>query len=105
MKKILLTAMTLLAIVSASAFGMYGRGDGWIDFLVHGNQFRARMDQFGFVLGNGTIKGTFGFKAEGSYWGQILSGQTDNLNFLPSVSGGIGYTSELIGIGLGYSYT
>uniref|UniRef100_UPI003F4BBFCA cell surface protein n=1 Tax=Brachyspira catarrhinii TaxID=2528966 RepID=UPI003F4BBFCA len=105
MKKILLTAMTLLAIVSASAFGMYGRGDGWIDFLVHGNQLRARMDQFGFVLGNGTIKGTFGFKAEDSYWGQILSGQTGNIDFLPSISGGIGYTSDLIGIGLGYSYT
>ncbi|AEM20876.1 serpulina hyodysenteriae variable surface protein [Brachyspira intermedia PWS/A] len=100
-----MTAMALLTIASASAFGMYGRGDGWIDFLVHGNQLRARMDQLGFVLGNATIKGTFGFKAEGNYWGQILSGQTDNIYLLPSISGGIGYTSEMIGIGVGYSYT
>ena len=105
MKKILLTAISLLTIVSASAFGMYGRGDSWIDFLTHGNQLRARMDQFGFVLGNDTIKGTVGFRAEGNYWGQILSGQTDNLAFLPTVSAGIGYTSEMIGIGIGYSYT
>ena len=105
MKKILVTAMALLTIASASAFGMYGRGDGWIDFLVHGNQLRARMDQFGFVLGNGTIKGTFGFKAEGVNWGNILSGQTGNVILDSSISGGIGYTSEMIGIGIGYSYT
>ncbi|WP_439097908.1 hypothetical protein [Brachyspira hyodysenteriae] len=43
---------------------MYGDRDSWIDFLTHGNQFRARMDQLGFVLGNGTIKGTFGFRSQ-----------------------------------------
>ena len=105
MKKILLTAMALLTIASASAFGMYGRGDSWIDFLTDGNQLRARMDQFGFVLGNGTIKGTFGFRAEGVNWGNILSGQAGNIKLDSTISGGIGYTSEMIGIGIGYSYT
>ena len=55
MKKILLTAMALLAMASTSVFGMYGDQDDWIDFLTDGNQFRARMDQLGFVLGNSTI--------------------------------------------------
>ena len=105
MKKVLLTAMALLTIASASVFGMYGRGDSWIDFLVHGNQFRARMDQLGFVLGNGTIKGTVGFRAEGVNWGNILSGNTGNVKLDSTISAGIGYTSEMIGIGLGYSYT
>ena len=105
MKKVLLTAMALLTIASASAFGMYGRGDSWIDFLVHGNQFRARMDQLGFVLGNGTIKGTVGFRAEGVNWGNILSGNTGNVKLDSTISAGIGYTSDMIGIGLGYNYT
>ncbi|MEI0559755.1 cell surface protein [Brachyspira intermedia] len=108
MKKVLLTAMALLTIASASVFGMYGRGDSWIDFLVHGNQFRARMDQIGFVLGNGTIKGTFGFRANPinlGNLGNILSGSTGNVKLDSTISAGIGYTSDMIGIGLGYNYT
>uniref|UniRef100_UPI003F4B0E39 cell surface protein n=1 Tax=Brachyspira catarrhinii TaxID=2528966 RepID=UPI003F4B0E39 len=108
MKKVLLTAMALLTIASASAFGMYGRGDSWIDFLTHGNQLRARMDQVGFVLGNGTIKGTVGFRANAinlNNWGNILSGNTGHVTLDSTISGGIGYTSEMIGIGLGYNYT
>ena len=108
MKKILLTAMALLTIASASAFGMYGRGDSWIDFLTHGNQLRARMDQFGFVLGNGTIKGTVGFRANTinlDKWGNILSGQTGGISLDSTISAGIAYTSDLISVGLGYNYT
>ena len=105
MKKVLLTAMALLTIASASVFGMYGRGDSWIDFLVHGNQFRARMDQLGFVLGNGTIKGTVGFRAEGVNWGNILSGNTGNVKLDSTISAGIGYTSDVFGIGVGYNFT
>uniref|UniRef100_UPI003F4B2EA1 cell surface protein n=1 Tax=Brachyspira catarrhinii TaxID=2528966 RepID=UPI003F4B2EA1 len=111
MKKILLTAMALLTIASTSALGMYGDRDSWIDFLVHGNQFRARMDQLGFVLGNGTIKGTFGFRSQAlnSFLGNILkTGYTEDyteLNLTTTISAGIGYTSEPFGIGVGYSYT
>ena len=101
MKKVLLTAMALITIASASAFGMYGSSSGWIDFLVHGNQFRARMDQLGFTLGNGTIKGTFGFKSEQGSLATLL--KEGNI-FMPTVSAGIAYTSDMIGIGLGYSY-
>ena len=108
MKKVLLTAMALLTIASASAFGMYGDRDSWIDFLVHGNQLRARMDQFGFVLGNGTIKGTFGFRSQAAStaWGNILTtGTTGDVNLTTTISAGIGYTSEPFGIGVGYNYT
>ncbi|ASJ21262.1 variable surface family protein [Brachyspira hampsonii] len=108
MKKVLLTAMALLTIASASVFGMYGDRDSWIDFLVHGNQLRARMDQFGFVLGNGTIKGTFGFRSQAASTalGNILTtGATGDVNLTSTISAGIGYTSEPFGIGLGYNYT
>ena len=107
MKKVLLTAMALLTIASASVFGMYGDRDSWIDFLVHGNQFRARMDQLGFTLGNGTIKGTFGFRSQAAttYLGNILSGGTGAIDLTTTISAGIGYTSEPFGIGVGYNYT
>uniref|UniRef100_UPI003F4C2319 cell surface protein n=1 Tax=Brachyspira catarrhinii TaxID=2528966 RepID=UPI003F4C2319 len=108
MKKVLVTAMALLTIASASAFGMYGDRDSWIDFLVHGNQLRARMDQLGFVLGNGTIKGTFGFRSQAAttLWGNILkTGSTGNVDLTTTISAGIGYTSEPFGIGVGYNYT
>ena len=110
MKKVLLTAMALITIASASAFGMYGNSDGWIDFLVHGNQLRARMNQLGFTLGNGTIKGTFGFN--GNTGGAILDAVTGNKDknsdwskLEPTISMGIGYTSPVFGIGVGYNYT
>ena len=99
--------MALLTMASVSAFGMYGDQDDWIDFLTDGNQFRARMDQLGFVLGNNTIKGTFGFRtqAAGTLLGNIISGQTDNAGLDATISAGIGYTSEPFGIGVGYNFT
>ena len=55
MKKIFLTTIASLSIASASVFGMYGVDSAWIDFLTHGNRFRARINQLGFTLGNDTI--------------------------------------------------
>ena len=109
MKKVLLTAMAILTVASASVFGMYGvDGDDWIGFLTDGNQFRARMDQLGFTLGNGTIKGTLGFRADTGYMGSILGAGTagnETLALNPTVSAGIGYTSDMFGIGVGYNFT
>ena len=110
MKKIFLTTIALLSIASASVFGMYGVDTDWIDFLTHGNQFRARLDQLGFTLGNDTIKGTFGFDNNTSYGGAYGGLLVDNeptgkhhSSWVPSISMGIGYTSSVIGIGVGYS--
>lgn len=113
MKKVLLTAMALLTIASTSVFGMYGADSDWIDFLVHGNQLRARMDRLGFVLGNDMIRGTFGLTSEGTTLGAIMGTDTVSPNggttkqffdFLPTVSAGIGYTSDVFSIGVGYNY-
>ena len=110
MKKIFLTTIALLSIVSASVFGMYGVDSGWIDFLTHGNQFRARMQQLGFTLGNDTIKGTFGFNNNAGYggvYGSLLSTANGGItyDFKPSISMGLGYTSSLISVGVGYNVT
>ncbi|WP_297276721.1 cell surface protein [uncultured Brachyspira sp.] len=112
MKKVLLTAMAILTVASTTVFGMYGMdGDDWIGFLTDGNQLRARMDQLGFTLGNGTIKGTFGFRTDKGALGNIISGAVsgDKLTtthyFTPTVSAGIGYTSDMFGIGVGYNFT
>ena len=114
MKKIFLTTIALLSIASASVFGMYGVDSGWIDFLTHGNQFRARMQQLGFTLGNDTIKGTFGFfnNGRGAY-GSMLSQSTATgeagtglyYDFTPTISMGLAYTSSLISVGVGYNAT
>ena len=110
MKKVFLTTIALLSIASASVFGMYGVDSGWIDFLTHGNQFRARMQQLGFTLGNDTIKGTFGFNNNAGYggvYGSLLSTANGGItyDFKPSISMGLGYTSSLISVGVGYSVT
>ena len=119
MKKIFLTTIALLSMASASVFGMYGVNSGdWIQFLTHGNQFRARMGQLGFTLGNDTIKGTFGFfnNGRGAY-GSMLANNTAETtttgepsaglfyDFTPTISMGLAYTSSLISVGVGYNAT
>ena len=103
MKKIFLTTIALLSMASASVFGMYGVDSGWIDFLTHGNQFRARLDQLGFTLGNDMIKGTFGFKNPYSFGDMLKVPANGDGKFIPDMSMGIGYTSSAIGIGVGYT--
>ena len=108
MKKIFLTTIALLSMASATIFGMYGPDSDWITFLTDGNRFRARADQLGFTLGNDTIKGTFGFRNKdfGGQFGKMLN-TTDgvNYNFNPTISMGLGYTSSLISVGVGYNAT
>ncbi|WP_288624092.1 cell surface protein [uncultured Brachyspira sp.] len=108
MKKIFLTTITLLSMASASVFGMYGVDTDWIFFFTHGNQFRARLDQLGFTLGNDTIKGTFGFDNTGfggAYGGLLLDNDGTHYSFVPSISMGLAYTSSLISVGVGYNAT
>ena len=105
MKKILLAFISMVFITNSLAFSMYGNNNDWIDFLTDGNQFRVRMDQLGFVLGNNTVKGTLGFRANTGYLGSILTSSLDNFQLNATVSAGIAYTSDLIGVGVGYNYT
>ena len=102
-------AIALLTMATTQVFGMYGVDTDWINFLTHGNQFRARLDQLGFTLGNDMIKGTFGFDNNTGYggtYGDLLSSHTNDIyNWIPSISAGIGYTSSLISVGVGYNAT
>ena len=111
MKKIFLTAIAILTMATTQVFGMYGVDTDWIFFLTHGNQFRARLDQLGFTLGNDMIKGTFGFDNNtgfGGTYGAMLQRDGnigDFYKWVPTISMGIGYTSSLISVGVGYNAT
>ena len=105
-RKIILSAIALISVASAQVFGMYGVDSDWIDFLTDGNQFKARLETLGFVLGNDTIRGTFGFdNGTGEPFGALISqnANPDWYDFIPNTSFGIGYTSSAISVGLGYS--
>ena len=104
MRKFLLMVTAIFVLACSSVFGMYGADNTWLFFLIHGNQLRARMNQLGFTLGNGTIKGTFGFKANTGLTGQIFTSRA-NTNLEATISGGIGYTGDGFGVGVGYNYT
>lgn len=113
MKKVLLTAIALLTIASTSVFGYYGANSDWINFLVDANQLRFRVRQMGFVLGNDMIRGVVGVRDESeTSFGAIFDSTTyapngttkQFLNFIPTVSAGIGYTSDIFSIGVGYNY-
>lgn len=103
-KKYFLTAIAILTMASAQVFGMYGVDTDWIDFLTDGNQFRARLETLGFTLGNDTIRGTFGFdNGTGEPFGALFSDEIKSPGWIPNTSFGIGYTSSLMSVGLGYT--
>ena len=108
--KFLLKTLLLIFISVNSIFGMYGKSSDWIDFLTDGKQLRVRLDCLGFVLGNETIKWTFGLNNEGKNFGIIgkVGKYDDESNygyaeFNSTISLGLGYVSPLISVGLGYN--
>ncbi|MBW5409130.1 hypothetical protein E6A50_01915, partial [Brachyspira hampsonii] len=104
--KTLLKTIFCFAVSSASVFGMYGFSNDWMDFLTDSSHLRARTDQLGFVLGNSSVKGTLGFKADTLSFGNIMSYVNNGKSSLDAtVSLGLAYTSDIISIGLGYNYT
>lgn len=111
MKKFLLKTLLLIFISVNSIFGMYGKSSDWIDFLTDGNQLRVRLDHLGFILGNDTIKWTFGLNNEGNNFGIIArvgryneeSSNYDYGEFNSTISVGLGYVSPLIRVGFGYN--
>ena len=117
MKKTFLISIVLMLWGGvAQVFGMYGWSSLWIGFPTDPNQLRIRTDQVGFVLGNGTIKGTFGFKANRGILGygdifainstSTASQHNSESSYLNStISAGLAYTSDAISVGVGYNFT
>lgn len=98
MKKFLLKTLLLIFISVNSIFGMYGKSSDWIDFLTDGNQLRVRLDHLGFILGNDTIKWTFGLNNEGKNFGTIAKvGQYDEF-------GNYGEFNSTISVGFGLCF-
>lgn len=104
--KTLLKTILYFVVSSVSVFGMYGFNNDWMDFLRDSSHLRARTDQFGFALGNDTVKGTLGFKADTGSFGNIMSYiGNEKLSLDATISLGLAYTSDIISVGIGYNYT
>ncbi|CCG57706.1 serpulina hyodysenteriae variable surface protein [Brachyspira pilosicoli WesB] len=108
MKKIIL--IMLMISCSVKLFGYYA-SENFIDFLVHSNQVRVRTDRLGVLAGPSNVRVAVGLTSANSLADFII----DNLEnskltnavwrFTPSVLAGVGYDSDLFGIGVGYEYT
>lgn len=107
MKKFILILMMSL---TSSMFGYYTT-DGFIDFLLHTNQFRARLDRVGFKLEVNGFHVTAGIT--GANGGLLLQSAKDNpfleegtnsIVFQPNAIVGFGYKTSIIGAGLGYQF-
>ena len=79
MKKIFL----LLLICAASVFGYYD-SDDFIDFLVHSNQFRARLNALGFKLEASSVHVTAGITSPtaGKIFDNLYFGNIEGYNKL-----------------------
>lgn len=112
MKKIFL----LLLICVASVFGYYD-SDDFIDFLVHSNQFRARLNALGFKLEASSVHVTAGITSPtaGKIFDNLYSmnsAETAAKNgtdlqkyfFYPKAIVGVGYKTPIIGVGVGYEF-
>ena len=102
MKKLILNIIVISTIIHSKTFAMYSATSDWNKFLTHPNKFVATVEQFGFVLGNGSVRGTFGFKGNNVIFNSVDS--VKNIQINPTISAGLGYTSDIFSIGLGYSY-
>lgn len=111
MKKYISLLFLIFSLSTSYVFGYYNYDD-FIDFLVHSNQFRARLDRLGFKLETTGVHITAGFAGFGG--GNIISSSTANkyatngtdaFKFTPSPIVGVGYKMPVFGIGAGYQYT
>ncbi|WP_308461628.1 cell surface protein [Brachyspira hampsonii] len=98
---------------AASVFGYYD-SDDFIDFLIHSNQFRARLNALGFKLEANNVHVTAGFRnpTAGKIFNNIYSSTSyeqnnyETVNFIPKVIAAIGYKiPNIFGIGLGYEFS
>ena len=105
--------MIILIIFTSQYFNLFGfySSSSFIDLLVHSNQVRIKMDALGFLAGPENIRVAAGLTSANSFSDLIFDNRanyngTKPLNrFIPSALLGIGYNSDLFGIGLGYEFT
>lgn len=109
-KKQFLFIFTILLIATCNMFG-YFKSDNFIDFLIHKNQLRVRLDRVGFLAGPSNIRVALGATGAENMADIILNNLGDagsgneNLNrLIPAVLGGVGYKNDIFGIGVGYEY-
>ncbi|MEI0485358.1 cell surface protein [Brachyspira intermedia] len=107
MKKFILI---LMMFVTSSMFGYYTT-DGFIDFLVDTNQFRARLDRVGFKLAvnnfhiaAGLTGANGGLLLQSSKENPFLEEGTNTIVFQPNAIVGFGYKTPIIGVGVGYQF-
>ncbi|WP_288520499.1 hypothetical protein [uncultured Brachyspira sp.] len=101
-----------MILISSQLYGFYGDGGGrsFIDFLMDMNQFRARTDQVGVLLGPSNYRFTVGFSGRTS--GIILDNWTNDYKGIPQltvylrpgVTVGFGVKTENFNFGLGYQF-
>lgn len=110
MKKILLSVVAVAALTASSVFGFY-KADNFIDFLVHPNQMRVTLDGIGFNTGIGDsgvrlAVGLTGENGANVILNNLITGKKGKgLNyFLPAALLGVGYKTEMFGVGLGYQF-
>lgn len=109
MKKILLTAGFILVFNISNLFAYYHSGN-FIDFLVHSNQVRIRVDALGVLAGPSNVRVVAGLTGANSLsdiiFDNIQNHQVTNAvnRFIPAALVGVGYDSDLFGIAVGYEF-
>ena len=109
-KKYLFAILLIFASQSFNLFGFYS-SSSFIDILVHSNQARARIDALGFLAGPDNVRVAVGLTGANGFGDLIFHNRNnyDDTNafnqFIPSALIGVGYNSDLFGIGFGYEFT
>ena len=109
-KKYLFAILLIFASQSFNLFGFYS-SSSFIDLLVHSNQARARIDALGFLAGPDNVRVAVGLTGANGFGDLIFHNRNnyDDTNafnqFIPSALIGVGYNSDLFGIGFGYEFT
>lgn len=109
MKKIFLIITFILIFNISNLFAYYHSGN-FIDFLVHSNQVRIRVDALGVLAGPSNVRVVAGLTGANSFTDLIFDNRanystTNAYNrFIPSALVGVGYDSDLFGIAAGYEF-
>ncbi|WP_300377814.1 cell surface protein [Brachyspira sp.] len=112
MRKFLLIFMFLIIISCSKIFAYYNAETSFIDFLVHTNQFRIRLDALGVNADiTGSLKIAGGITSVQNFAGMIVNntgmpgihGQ-GLVKFIPAAILALGYKNDSFGIGAGLEF-